>query len=154
MLELNFNITLWCRPGKSGKTLGSILWRRREALCVLLRPGMLPSQARPRCCPLLFRRDPFEKCDLPHTPCHLIPATCQLLSNLSSLFPPLSNILKFWFNESWKWCRRSWMQINGLIKKLLWEHWEFQSESYFKIKHYLFNKIQKNVVCLNLIYIF
>ena len=33
MLELNFNITLRCRPGKSGKALGSTLLRRPEALC-------------------------------------------------------------------------------------------------------------------------
>ena len=33
MLELNFNIKLWCRPHKFGKALGSTLWRRREALC-------------------------------------------------------------------------------------------------------------------------
>ena len=32
MLDLNFNITLWCRPGKSGKALGSTLWRRQVSL--------------------------------------------------------------------------------------------------------------------------
>ena len=34
MLELNFDITMWCRPRKSGKALGITLLRRREALCV------------------------------------------------------------------------------------------------------------------------
>ena len=33
ILGLNFNITLWCRPCKSGKALGITLLRRRQALC-------------------------------------------------------------------------------------------------------------------------
>ena len=46
MLELNFDITLWCRPRKSGKALGITLLRRREALCEQLALPWLYSETR------------------------------------------------------------------------------------------------------------
>ena len=39
MLELKF--TLWCWPSKFGKALGSIRWRRRDALCDVFRIKVL-----------------------------------------------------------------------------------------------------------------